>query len=170
MKNTKILIIDDDIDTINIYKAILEKENYQVFNASNKNEGIKIANEQLPDLIVLDVMMTTHYEGFELKQELDKNIKLNTIPVIFQTSIDLLTTSDAQKESIQEMARAFRNDPKYKELQVLLIKNLTNGLNGVDYLNEDGKNVYFEVDGFLRKPVKGDELLAEIRRLIKKVA
>lgn len=166
--NTKILIIDDDIDVINIYESVLKRDGYQIFSANNKKEGIVAAREQKPGLIILDVMMTTHYEGFELKKELASDPELKKIPVIIQTSLDVLTTTDRQKESIQDMAREFRKDPGFKDLQVLLIKNLANGLMGVDYMNDAGQSVYFEVDGFLRKPVNAGKLQEEVQRLMKK--
>jgi CheY-like chemotaxis protein len=162
----KILIIDDDIDVINVYKAILEKEGYTVLTAHNKKTGLNVCRVEMPALIILDVMMTTHYEGFELRKELQEDAQLRNIPVIIQTSIDVLTTSDGQKESIVDMAYEFRINPDFKDLQVLLIKNLANNMAGVDYINENGKNIYFEVEGFLRKPVKAANLLAEVRRFV----
>jgi CheY-like chemotaxis protein len=162
----KVLIIDDDIDVINVYKAVLQKEGYVVLSAHNKRSGLNICREEYPDLIILDVMMTTHYEGFELKKELHEDAVLKNIPVIIQTSIDVLTTTDGQKESIRDMAYEFRKNPEFKDLQVLLIRNLANNLLGVDYMNEDGVNIYFEVEGFLRKPVKAANLLAEVHRFL----
>jgi CheY-like chemotaxis protein len=162
----KVLIVDDDIDVINIYKAVLEKEGYAVLTAHNKKTGLAISKDQKPDLIILDVMMTTHYEGFELKKELQDDPELKKIPVIIQTSIDVLTTSDGQKESIRDMAYEFRKNPEFKDLQVLLIKNLANNLLGVDYMNENGMNVYFEVEGFMRKPVKAANLLSEVHHFL----
>ncbi|MFW5886498.1 MAG: hypothetical protein ACOCUL_01955, partial [Bacteroidota bacterium] len=90
------------------------------------------------------------------------------IPAFIQTSIDVLTTTDGQKESIQAMAREFRKDPKFKDLQVLLINNLINDLKGVDYVNEEGESIYFEVDGFLKKPVDANQLKSEVKRLLEK--
>lgn len=166
--NKKVLIIDDDIDVVNVYKAVLEKEGYSVLVAHNKKIGYIICREQKPALIILDVMMTTHYEGFEFKKELQENAELKKIPVVIQTSIEVLTTSDALKESIQEMAHEFRKNPELKDLRVLLIKNLANNLLGVDYMDEYGINNYFEVEGFLKKPVKAVQLLAEVKRLLAK--
>ncbi len=169
MEKGKILIVDDDIDVISIYQAILIKEGYNVISASGLEAGLQKAREEKPDLIILDVMMTTHYEGFEMKIALDKDPFLREIPVLIQSSIDLLTTTDDQKESIQDMAREFRKDPEFKSLQVLLIKNLANGLNGVDYMDENNRNVYFEVDGFLRKPVTSEQLIPEVKKMLYKV-
>ena len=70
MKSKKILIVDDDIDVINVIQTILEHEGYEVSSANNKKEGLEKAREIKPDLAILDVMMTTHYEGFELAKEL----------------------------------------------------------------------------------------------------
>lgn len=167
MKKT-IFIVDDDVDIVAMYKTILEKEGYNVLTANDSKTGIPAIKNAKPDLAILDVMMTYHYEGFEMRQTMSSDVELKDIPVVFTTSIDLLTTTDGQKESIQAMAREFRTDPKFKDLDVLLIKNLANGLNGVDYKSEEGKNVYFEVDGFLRKPVKADALISEIASVLAK--
>ena len=163
MNKKKILIVDDDIDVINVLQTILEHEGYEVISANNKNEGIKTAREAKPDLAILDVMMTTQYEGFELAKELSEDVAFKDMPVVMQTSIDVLTTS---KSSVQEMAREFRNDPQFQELQVLLLKDLNSGKAGVDYRAEDGKSVFLNVDGFLRKPVDSSKLLPEIDRLL----
>jgi len=53
----KILVIDDEQDIVELVTYNLTKEGYQVFSASNGKEGIKVAKEVNPDLIVLDVMM-----------------------------------------------------------------------------------------------------------------
>ncbi|MBN1183018.1 MAG: response regulator [Bacteroidales bacterium] len=165
MKKT-IFLVDDDIDVIAMYKAFLEKEGYNVLTAYDSKTGIEAMKSNKPDLAILDVMMTYHYEGFDMRQKMSSDPAFKDIPVVFTTSIDLLITTDGQKESIQAMAHEFRKDPKFKDLDVLLIKNLSNGLSGVDYRSEGGKNVYFEVDGFLRKPVKAEELIPEVKRIL----
>jgi len=53
----KILLVDDEPDILEIVSYNLKNNGYQVFTASNGNEGIKKAKELLPDLIILDVMM-----------------------------------------------------------------------------------------------------------------
>lgn len=163
MKTKKILIVDDDIDVINVIQTILEHEGYEVISANDKKEGLEKAREVKPDLAILDVMMTTHYEGFELAKELTTDPSFNKMPVVMQTSIEALTTTNP---SVQAMAREFRLDPKYKELQVILIKDITTGNAGIDYLSEEGKSVFIHIDGFLRKPVDSSKLLPEIKRLL----
>lgn len=165
MDNKKILIVDDDVDIIAVTKAILQKEGYEVICASDKIEGFKKAYTAKPDLAILDVMMTTQFEGFELAKEFSENPEFSNMPVLMLTSIDVLTTT---KESVREMAREFRLDPNYKELEVILIKDVITGNAGVDYRTEDGPSVWLPVDGFLRKPVDARKLIPEVARLLQK--
>lgn len=167
METKKILIVDDDIDVIAIVKAILNKAGYEVISANDKIEGFKKAWAEKPDMAILDVMMTTHFEGFELAKELSENPEFKNMPVMMLSSIDILTTN---KPSVQEMAREFRQDPDYRELDVLLIKDVVTGNAGVDYRSEEGPSVWLKVDGFLRKPVEAEKLVAEIEQLTEKKA
>lgn len=161
----KILIVDDDIDIITVVETILKKEGYNVISAGDKKEGLELMKTEKPDLAILDVMMTTPYEGFELAKEMLENPELNKIPTLIQTSIDVLVTT---KASVQAMAREFRKDPNYSDLSVLLVKNVTDGSAGIDYKSTDGKSVWFPVGGFVRKPVDGVKVLAEVERLLNK--
>jgi DNA-binding response OmpR family regulator len=167
METKKILIVDDDIDVITVVKAILNNNGYEVISANDKIEGIKKAWAEKPDLAILDVMMTTHFEGFEMAKELSENPEFNNMPVMMLSSIDILTTT---KPSVQEMAREFRQDPNYRELDVLLIKDVVTGNAGVDYRSEEGPSIWLKVDGFLRKPVEAEKLVAEIKNLLQKKA
>ena len=163
MKKAKILIVDDDVDIINVLQTILENENYTVITANDKTEGLKKAKEEKPDLAILDVMMTTQYEGFEMAKELKENEMFSSMPVIMQTSIEIIETT---KSSVQDMAREFRQDPKYTELQVILLKDIVTGNAGIDYRAEDGKSIWLPVNGFLRKPVDSSKLLPILSKLL----
>lgn len=159
----KILVVDDDMDVITMVKAILEKEGYDVVSAMNKKEGLERLRNEKPDLVILDVMMTTYFEGFEMAQEMLNNPEFKHIPFLIQTSIDVLVTS---KVAVQEMAREFRKDPSFKDLRVLLVKNIIDGTAGIDYLAEDGKSYWFNVNGFIRKPVEATKLLEEVKKFL----
>jgi CheY-like chemotaxis protein len=163
MKTKKVLIVDDDIDVITVLETILKKEGYTVIKANDKVEGKKLALKEKPDLAILDVMMTTHYEGFELAKDIIEDPSLSGMKVLMQTSIDVLTTTNP---SVQAMAREYRLDENYKELQVLLIKDILSGNAGVDYRTEKGNSVWLPIDGFLRKPVDAKILLPEMKRLL----
>lgn len=163
MKTKKVLIVDDDIDVINIIETILKKEGFEVISASDKKEGMKKIREEKPDLAILDVIMTTHYEGFELAKEITDDPELRKMPILMQTSIDVLTTT---KPDVQAMAREFRKNPGFKDLHVLLVKDINTGKAGVDYLSEDGKTIWFPVDGFIRKPVDAKKIVPEVKRIL----
>ena len=165
MSTKKILIVDDDVDIINVMSTILENEGYVVLTANSKEEALELAKTEVPDIAILDVMMTSHYEGFELAKSLSNNPVFKNMPILMQTSIEILTTT---KESVREMARQFRQDPNYKELQVILLKDLVSGKAGIDYRAEDGTTVWVPVDGFLQKPVDSKKLLPEIKSLLNK--
>lgn len=163
METKKILLVDDDIDIITMLEAILKKENYTVITANNKTEGLKKLKDEKPDLAILDVMMTTHYEGFEMAKQVKTDSEMKSTPILMSTSIDVLTTT---KKDVQAMALEFRKNPGFKELHVLLIRDVFSGKAGIDYLTEDGKNVWVDVDGFVAKPVDAKKILPEVKRIL----
>jgi two-component system, OmpR family, alkaline phosphatase synthesis response regulator PhoP len=57
MANAKILIVEDEKDIRDLVKAYLEKEGYQVFEAGDGTEAVKIARLTNPDLVILDIML-----------------------------------------------------------------------------------------------------------------
>ncbi len=87
MEKPKILLIDDDVDLTEALKVILTGAQYAVITAYNKMEGMeKIAIEK-PALIVLDAMMSTWQDGFEISRELKNNPEFKNIPILMLTSI-----------------------------------------------------------------------------------
>jgi CheY-like chemotaxis protein len=70
MEKSKILVIDDDPDLVESMRITLEANDYQVFSAGNGAEGLRLTKEVFPDLIILDVMMDSITEGFQVSQQL----------------------------------------------------------------------------------------------------
>jgi len=163
MARKKILLVDDDMDFITMVTSVLKNEDYEVIPAFNKQEGLEAARREKPDVAVLDVMMNTPFEGFEMAMAMHNDPLLAKIPVIIQTSIDVLTT---HRQNVQEMAHEYRKNPEYKQLQVILLKDAITGEAGIDYLDEKGNTVWVPVNGFIRKPVDTKKLLAEIKRVM----
>jgi CheY-like chemotaxis protein len=163
METKKILIVDDDMDVVTMVETILGKAGYKVISAGNKVEGMEMIRSEKPDLAILDVMMSTHYEGFELAKEIIDDPQLSKIPVLMQTSIEILTTT---RPDVQAMAREFRKNPGFKDLHVILVRDINSGKAGVDYLSENGDTIWFPVDGFLRKPVSSTALLPEVKKIL----
>ena len=91
MENKKILIVDDDPDYTALIKAILENEQYSVSIANDRNEGIEKIKNEKPALIILDVMMSTWSDGFEMSRELKNNPELKDIPILMLTGVESKT-------------------------------------------------------------------------------
>lgn len=88
MKGKKILLVDDDIDLISAITLVLTNSGYEVTSAYNGKEGFKKALAEQPDLIVLDVMMSTHSEGFDIARDLRKVEATKKTPIILLTSVN----------------------------------------------------------------------------------
>jgi len=157
------VIVDDDIDVVNIVRSVLTAKGYRVSSAKNKIEGMELIRKENPDLVILDVMMSTHFEGFELAEEILNDAVLQSIPVVMQTSIKVFTTT---KSGVQAMAQQFRQNPEYSDLRVILVKDLITGNAGVDYLNERNQTVWLPVSAFVKKPVKAEVLIPVVESLI----
>jgi len=83
----KVLIIDDDPEFTEAMKNVLDATGYEVDSAPNGKIGVAKAKERQPDIILLDVMMTTDSEGFDVARELHKDKKLKEVPVILITGV-----------------------------------------------------------------------------------
>jgi CheY-like chemotaxis protein len=83
----KVLVIDDDSDFVESILNLLEARGYAVASASNGKEGVQKAKSEKPDLILLDVMMTTKDEGFNVARELHGIEGLTKTPVIMVTGV-----------------------------------------------------------------------------------
>ncbi|WP_297094402.1 response regulator transcription factor [uncultured Draconibacterium sp.] len=80
----KVLLVDDELDILEFLSYNLEKEGYEVFTARNGVEALKVAEKQVPHLIILDVMMP-EMDGIAACEELRK------IPALSSTVIAFLT-------------------------------------------------------------------------------
>ena len=87
MGNSRVLIIDDDQDLREALQVILESGSYEVSTAVDKAEGMEKIKTDNPDLIILDVMMDTCQDGFEMARELKKDSEFKDIPILMLTSV-----------------------------------------------------------------------------------
>ena len=91
---SKILIVDDEIDTLLPLKRSLEVEDYIVIGASNGHEALIKARSDIPDLILLDLMMP-EMDGYEVCDKLKSDSLTKNIPVI------ILTAKDAVRDKVK---------------------------------------------------------------------
>lgn len=88
----KIMIVEDDSFVMDIYQTKLSQEGFEVISASNGIEAIKKLETELPDLILLDIVMP-YMGGMEALKKLKEDEKTKTIPVVLLTNL-------SQKEDI----------------------------------------------------------------------
>ena len=84
-KNTKILLVDDEPDILEIIGYNLAQEEYQIFTASNGKEAIAKAKKVVPDLIIMDVMMP-EMDGIEACENIRKIPELSNVLITFLTA------------------------------------------------------------------------------------
>lgn len=82
----EILLVDDDRDIRDSLKIILEKNGYATRTAGNGREALAELKKGKPDLMILDVMMSTDTEGFDLAYELKNTPGFENMPIIILTS------------------------------------------------------------------------------------
>ena len=87
----KILLVDDDPDFLEMHELILKNHGYAVRKAKSGEEGFEMAHMDMPDLIVLDLMMEKHDSGFSLSHQLKKDPLLRKIPILMVTSVAEIT-------------------------------------------------------------------------------
>ena len=76
-----ILIVDDEPHIVNLVKLSLDKSKYAVSGAYSAREALRIVESQIPDVIIVDIMMPG-VNGYELCQALRENIKTKHVPII----------------------------------------------------------------------------------------
>lgn len=81
----KILIVDDDVDTLRLVGLMLQRQGYLIAAASNGEQGLAKAFEEKPDIILLDVMMPD-MDGYEVARRLRKNPATETTPILMFTA------------------------------------------------------------------------------------
>jgi CheY-like chemotaxis protein len=87
MGKAKILIADDDPDIRESLQAILESQQYTVVTAVDKTDGMEKIRAEKPDLAILDIMMSTWEDGFEMSRELKKDPQFKDMPIMMLTGI-----------------------------------------------------------------------------------
>jgi CheY-like chemotaxis protein len=82
-----VLIIDDDPDYVSAISALLSGAGYSVHSASNGADGLQLARALVPDLVLLDVIMTERTEGFSTLKQMRADPALAKTPVVIISSI-----------------------------------------------------------------------------------
>ena len=103
----KVLIVDDSPTETHKLTTILEKHGHQVITAETGESGVTIAKRELPDLVLMDVVMPG-LNGFQATRQLTKAPETKTIPVI------IVTTKDQETDRVwglRQGAKAYLTKP-----------------------------------------------------------
>ncbi len=96
---TKILLVDDDVDFIDLNKAVLENQGFEVCAAFSGREAMDKVKFEKPDLIVLDLMMEKHDSGFTFAKAIKADPLHKNTPILMLTAV----TSETGFDFAQEM-------------------------------------------------------------------
>jgi len=96
---TKILLVDNDVDFVDLSKAVLENNGYEVVTAFSGREGLDKVKVEQPDLIVLDLMMEKHDSGFSFAKQIKADPLSKQIPILMLTSVADVTGFGFSQES-----------------------------------------------------------------------
>jgi len=144
----KVLVVDDDENTVKFLSAALEENGYLPIQAYNGKEGLEKVMSESPDLVLLDVMMPKK-TGFVLFKQLRRDEKLKNIPVIMLTGVaEVLEDLDSQSEDTHERP--------YDALREKMRK-------AIKEMKEEGD---IRPDHFIDKPIDPELVIAKVRELI----
>jgi len=93
MSQAKILVVDDEADLVETIQFALELEGYNVLVASNGEEGLNIARQEKPDIILLDLMLPK-LDGYKVCRLLKFDERYKSIPIL------MLTAKTQEKDKI----------------------------------------------------------------------
>lgn len=87
MPKAKILIVDDDPDFVEYTRTVLEARDYRVVSAGNSDQGMRMLTREKPDLVVLDVIMSSILDGLNMSQRMADDPDFKHVPIVMVTSI-----------------------------------------------------------------------------------
>ena len=97
-EKTKILLVDDDVDFIDLNKAVLQNQGFEVAEAFSGREAIEKVRFEKPDLIVLDLMMEKHDTGFTFAKAVKADPLYKNVPILMLTAVATETGYDFSQE------------------------------------------------------------------------
>jgi CheY-like chemotaxis protein len=99
----RVLVVDDDLSVREYVRASLELEGYLVSDAGSADEGMRVVEEEAPDLILLDVMMP-NVDGWELLRRIHERHGVGSIPVLMFSGV-VNAADEAQSRGAQGFVR-----------------------------------------------------------------
>jgi len=128
----KILLVDDDLDFLEMHKAVLENHGYEVLTATSSREGLERVRAEMPDLIILDLMMEKHDAGFLFARTIKTDPLFKKIPVLMVTSVAEATgyRFSMEEDGYWMKTDDFLDKPVAPEVFVARVEKLLEGKEG----------------------------------------
>lgn len=87
MAKKRVLIIDDDVDFVDLNRAVLENNGFEVETAFSGREGLDKVQFEAPDLILLDLMLEKHDTGFSFARSIKGDPRYSEIPILMISAV-----------------------------------------------------------------------------------
>ena len=94
MENMKIMVVDDDPGIRDSLQTILEGRQYTVITAADRTEGMDKIRTERPDLLILDIMMSSWLDGLDMSKKLRKDPEFHSMPIVMLTGVKERTIFD----------------------------------------------------------------------------
>lgn len=122
----KILLVDDDLDFLEMHKAVLKRNGFEVLTATNGQEGLERVRTDLPDLIILDLMMEKHDSGFYFSKKIKNDPLFKGIPILMVTSVAEVTGHrfSLEEDGYWMKTDAFVDKPVMPDLLISMVEKL----------------------------------------------
>ena len=91
---SKVLVVDDDPDFVKVVSRVLQKAGHSVTSAANGERAMASMRKDVPDLVVLDMMMSYILDGLDVRRAMAEDPLLETVPVIMVTSVTAVPGSE----------------------------------------------------------------------------
>lgn len=101
----RVLLVDDDVDFLEVNRTALERAGFDVVTAQDGQQALRVVDETPLDAAVLDVMMTTPEEGFELARALRKHPRTRQLPLLMLTSVNAVNAAHGWKFRFSDQDR-----------------------------------------------------------------
>ncbi len=102
-----ILIVDDDYDFLELNRMVLERAGYRVTTAAEPKQALLLMQQERPDLVITDLMMTTLDSGFLFARAIKEDERYAGIPVIIATSVSSALGLDFRPRTDEDRANMF---------------------------------------------------------------
>lgn len=94
MKKVKIMVVDDDPGIRDSLQTILSSRRFNVITAADRTEGMDKIKTEKPDLLILDIMMSSWLDGLDMSKTLKKDPQFRDMPILMLTGVKEKTTFD----------------------------------------------------------------------------